>query len=87
MSVSAIIPAYNEESYLGGVLEVLASVSAVSQVIVVSDGSTDATVDIALEKSASYKRIVVSTHISLSDGKFGPGAGENTTIDFDDGNQ
>jgi glycosyltransferase involved in cell wall biosynthesis len=47
MSVSVIIPAYNEEMYLGGVLEALQSVRTVSQVVVVSDGSTDATVDIA----------------------------------------
>jgi len=45
-----------------------------------------ATVDIALHKSASYKKILCSTEISVSDGKYGPAAGDNTTIDFGDSN-
>ena len=44
-----------------------------------------ATVDIALDKSVSYKRILVSTQISLSDGKLGPAAGEDSSINFEDG--
>ena len=44
-----------------------------------------ATVDIALNKSASYKKIMCSTEISVSGGKLGPAAGDNTSIDFDDG--
>ena len=45
-----------------------------------------ATIDIALDRSASYKKILCSTVISLSDGKLGPAAGDDTTIDFDDEN-
>lgn len=44
-----------------------------------------ATVDIGLDKSI-YKRIVVSTQISFSDGKFGPPTGDNSSIDFEDVN-
>lgn len=47
MSVTAIIPAYNEEKYLGGVLNVLLDVELVSQIIVVDDGSTDRTSQVA----------------------------------------
>jgi glycosyltransferase involved in cell wall biosynthesis len=45
--VAAIVPAYNEEATLAEVLSVLAAVPAVDEVLVVSDGSTDGTVDIA----------------------------------------
>lgn len=42
------------------------------------------TIDIALDKSASYKKIICSTWISSSGGKFGPSEGGSTSIDFDD---
>lgn len=44
-----------------------------------------ATVDIALDKSVSYRKIICSTEISFPNSKFGPPAGENTSIDFGDG--
>lgn len=47
MCVSVIIPAYNEERYLGGVLSPLKEIRLITQIIVVSDGSTDSTVDVA----------------------------------------
>lgn len=47
MGVTVIIPAYNEEKYLGGVLKPLQEVSEITQIIVVSDGSTDGTVEVA----------------------------------------
>lgn len=40
---TAIIPAYNEEKYVGKVLEVLRAVDQIDQIIVVDDGSTDST--------------------------------------------
>ena len=43
-------------------------------------------VEISLDKSASYKKIMCSTEIPVSDGRFGPAAGDNTTIDFGDTN-
>ncbi|MGI6144199.1 MAG: glycosyltransferase family 2 protein [Clostridia bacterium] len=48
MSVTAIIPAYNEEKYINNVLKALKEVEEITQIIVVSDGSTDNTVQKAL---------------------------------------
>lgn len=45
-----------------------------------------ATVDIALDKSEKYKKILCVTEISVSNGKYGPSAGDDSAIDFDDGN-
>ncbi|MBW8323641.1 MAG: hypothetical protein K0M50_02640 [Prolixibacteraceae bacterium] len=42
------------------------------------------TVNVALDKSAKYKKILCCTEISVSEGKFGPAAGEDTSIDFED---
>lgn len=49
MKVTAIIPAYNEEKTVGNVLKILTDCSLVDEVIVVSDGSVDATVQSAQE--------------------------------------
>lgn len=43
MSISAVIPAYNEERYIGEVLSVVTKISLLDEVIVVNDGSTDNT--------------------------------------------
>jgi len=45
--VSVIIPAYNEEATVGAVIDAARQVEDVAEVIVVSDGSTDGTVDVA----------------------------------------
>lgn len=42
------------------------------------------TVDIPLDKSESYKTIKCYTQISVSEGKFGPSEGGNTSVDFGD---
>jgi glycosyltransferase involved in cell wall biosynthesis len=47
MEVIAIIPAYNEEKNIGHVLAVLKHVALIKKIIVVSDGSTDDTVNVA----------------------------------------
>lgn len=47
MRIAAIVPAYNEEKTIGGVLSVLQKCKAINEIIVVSDGSTDNTVEIA----------------------------------------
>lgn len=45
--VSAIVPAYNEEKTIANVIEVLRSSPLIDEVVVVSDGSTDKTHEIA----------------------------------------
>ena len=56
-----IIPAWNEADVLGGVLqEVLDTVGSLADLVVVSDGSTDATADIARSSSAQRRRLVIS---------------------------
>lgn len=47
LGISAIIAAYNEEKTIGEVLGVLTRNPLIEEVIVVSDGSTDATVEIS----------------------------------------
>lgn len=43
-----------------------------------------ATVDISLDTSLKYKKIVCSTVISVTDGQYGPASGDETSIDFGD---
>jgi len=45
MHVAAIIPAYNEEATIGGVVEVVRQCDLVSEILVVSDGSEDHTAE------------------------------------------
>lgn len=47
LKVTAVVAAYNEEKTIGGILESLTSSQHVDEVIVVSDGSSDGTVEIA----------------------------------------
>ena len=47
MKVSAIIPAYNEEKNIGRVLSVLIQIEEISEILVINDGSTDKTNEIA----------------------------------------
>jgi polyisoprenyl-phosphate glycosyltransferase len=46
VTVCCIVPAYNEEKRIGGVLEVLAESPLLDQIVVVNDGSTDDTSEI-----------------------------------------
>lgn len=47
MRVAAIVPAYNEEGRIAAVLQTLTSSPAIDEVIVVDDGSSDRTSDVA----------------------------------------
>lgn len=47
LKTAAIVPAYNEEENIGAVLSVLSSCQCLDEVIVVSDGSVDNTVQVA----------------------------------------
>jgi len=52
LQVIAIVPAYNEESTVGEVINVLNQVDLIDDIVVVSDGSTDDTVKVAIEHGA-----------------------------------
>jgi len=61
MKAAAVIPAYNEETTIGAVIDVVKRVPQVTQVIVVSDGSTDRTAHVARQMGA--KVIDLKTNI------------------------
>src|SRR5688572_18696383 len=50
---AAVVPAYNEEKTIGGVVRTLVSSGLFREVIVVSDGSTDGTARVAREAGAT----------------------------------
>jgi len=52
MNVTAVIPAYNEEQTIADVVKCVISIDKIQKVIVVSDGSTDSTAEIARECGA-----------------------------------
>lgn len=52
MSISAIVPAYNEEKTVGNVIDILKKVDLIDEVIVVSDGSKDKTAEVARRHGA-----------------------------------
>ncbi len=52
MKISAVIPVYNEEHTVGGVVRAIKSSPLISEIIVVSDGSTDQTAERAREAGA-----------------------------------
>jgi polyprenyl-phospho-N-acetylgalactosaminyl synthase len=55
-AVTAIIPAYNESATIANVISVLKSHRLISEVLVVDDGSTDSTTDIAQNAGARVIR-------------------------------
>lgn len=65
MKVSAIIPAYNEEKTVAGVVSVCLKTPEVDEVIVVNDGSTDQT----LKKLQPFKNKIKIISLSKNRGK------------------
>lgn len=65
-SVSLIIPAYNDESAVGGVVEkAVAHLEATStryEIIVINDGSTDGTAGVLAASAARHLQVRVLTH-------------------------
>lgn len=57
MTIDVVIPAHNEEAYLATTLDALMRVSNLSSVIVVDDGSTDRTADIAEQHQVKLVRL------------------------------
>lgn len=55
--VSAIVPAYNEERTIANVVRVLVASPTIDEVIVVSDGSSDATAQIAQAEGATVYQL------------------------------
>ena len=53
MSVSIVIPAYNESATVGNVIKVVKRLSIVDEIIVVNDGSTDKTAQLAENAGAT----------------------------------
>lgn len=52
MRVAAVIPAYNEEATIGGVIDAVRRAACIDEVVVVSDGSDDATAAVARRHGA-----------------------------------
>ena len=76
-SISMIIPAYNAERYIGFTIEsLLRQTHSDLEIIVVDDGSTDRTYDIACRYAAEDSRITV-----LTQGNAGVATARNRAID------
>jgi glycosyltransferase involved in cell wall biosynthesis len=60
--IAAIIPTYNEEINVAGVLEVLHGTSILDEVILVDDGSSDRTVEILRQAASSDQRFRIIQH-------------------------
>lgn len=60
MKIAAVIPAYNEESTIGEIVRAVRHVPEISEVLVVSDGSTDGTAQAAQNAGARVIRLAVN---------------------------
>jgi glycosyltransferase involved in cell wall biosynthesis len=61
-SVAAIIPTYNEERNVAGVLQVLRDTDMLDEIIIVDDGSVDKTIEIVRAYAAADPRMKVIVH-------------------------
>ncbi len=64
--VAAIVPAFNEEKTVGAVVRVLKATELITEVIVVSDGSTDRTVEEA-EHAGADRVLRLETNVGKGD--------------------
>ncbi|MFY9187816.1 MAG: glycosyltransferase family 2 protein [bacterium] len=60
--VAAVIPAYNEAERIGDVLSAVCAVDEIAEVIVVSDGSTDDTADVARKVGPKVKVLELASN-------------------------
>jgi glycosyltransferase involved in cell wall biosynthesis len=60
--VAAIIPAYNEAGRVGKVVQVVCQVQRLDEIIVVDDGSRDASADDARQAASGDERLRIITH-------------------------
>jgi glycosyltransferase involved in cell wall biosynthesis len=58
-TISAIIPAYNEESRIGLVVEVLCKIGKLNEIVIVDDGSMDGTVKEAVRAAQGDQRLII----------------------------
>lgn len=61
LGITAVIPAYNEAKNIGSVLTVLQDVAAVSQIVVVNDGSVDGTSSVVKQAATKDERLSLVT--------------------------
>lgn len=81
--IAAIVAAYNEGAFIGGVLSVLCQVEALDEILVVNDGSQDKTLAVALQAAESDRRIRVVNHPkNLGKGEAVFSGRENTQADI-----
>lgn len=72
MTVSAIVPAYNEETRIVGVLRVLVECPSLNEIIVVNDGSSDRTAAVAQNFAQSHPHKCIRViHLPTNRGKGG----------------
>lgn len=57
MKITALIPAYNEAARLGDTLAAVAKIELLDQIVVIDDGSTDATVAVAAQYPVDLIRL------------------------------
>ena len=60
-TVTAIIPAYNEEGTIGKIVSVVRQIDEIKEIIVVSDGSEDNTAEVARQAGARVIELVENT--------------------------
>jgi glycosyltransferase involved in cell wall biosynthesis len=78
MKTVCIIPAYNEERTIGGVIETVKSVGLVDDIIVISDGSIDSTAKIAREMGVN----IIELNINRGKGAALKAGIDNTNADI-----